>query len=617
MIGQGLIHTFSFIYKAREVLAFISRDHKKTLAKFALVQALTGLLDLIGIALIGVIGSIALRGVTLSRELNPMTLRVLRIFGLETYSLAVQVSILAVATGICLIARSISAYIISSRIFHFLGREGAELSTILLKKILKKDLVGIEAIARQESLFIVTNGSNKAALDVAGSLILVFADAVSLSLLVTGLIIVDTVTAMISILLFGVLGYLLFRHLRNRAAQLGATNAKLFVETNNSFITTLDNIRFLKTANLIESRVKEFSQFRTKQLRALADLSMMPYISKYVFEIALVSGALIISAIQFVLHDAIHAITTLTIFLAAGGRIAPSALRIQQSSLMIRANLAYIHPVLALYKEKETQYSKSLPGEIARSFEGTVEIGEIDFSYPSARRKTLDCVNLRIPNRTFVAIVGPSGSGKSTLLDVLLGLIEPQKGNVTISSKSPVIAFGLWPGKVSYVPQTTILMDGTIRENIAFGREVVSDDKLWNAIKLANLEDLVNTSNFGIHTNVGELGNRLSAGQRQRIGIARALYSEPELLVMDEPTSALDATTEQILANSLQQLRDKMTLVVVAHRLSTITTADKIVYLSEGKILAEGTMAEVRSQVPEFETQSQLFGIEDQTDRSH
>ena len=592
-------------------MTFVSRDHKKTLLKFALVQALTGILDLIGIALIGVIGSIALRGVTLSRELNPMTLQVLRIFGLETYGLTFQVSILAVVAGICLIARSISAFIISSRIFHFLGREGAELSTILLKKILKKDLVGIEAIARQESLFIVTNGSNKAALDVAGSLILVFADVVSLSLLVTALIIVDAATAMISILLFGILGYLLFNYLKNKAASLGATNAKLFVETNNSFITTLDNIRFLKTADLIESRIKEFAQLREQQLKALAELSVMPYISKYVFEIALVSGALIISAIQFVVHDAIHAITTLTIFLAAGGRLAPSALRVQQSSLMIRANLAYIYPVLALYKEKEAQSFKAVPEEIARNFEGTVELSEVDFSYPNAERKTLDCVNLRIPNRSFVAIVGPSGSGKSTLMDVLLGLNKPQKGTITISSKNPVIAFGLWPGKVSYVPQTTVLMDGTIGENITFGREAVSEDKLWKAIELANLEDLVTTSKFGIHANVGELGSRLSAGQRQRIGIARALYSEPELMVMDEPTSALDAITEQVLANSLKQLRDKMTLVVVAHRLSTITTADKVIYLSDGKILAEGTMSEVRSQIPEFDTQSQLLGIKD------
>ena len=611
MIVQRLNHLFSFLNKAREVLTFVSRDHKKTLLKFALVQALTGILDLIGIALIGVIGSIALRGVTLSRELNPMTLQVLRIFGLETYGLTFQVSILAVVAGICLIARSISAFIISSRIFHFLGREGAELSTILLKKILKKDLVGIEAIARQESLFIVTNGSNKAALDVAGSLILVFADVVSLSLLVTALIIVDAATAMISILLFGILGYLLFNYLKNKAASLGATNAKLFVETNNSFITTLDNIRFLKTADLIESRIKEFAQLREQQLKALAELSVMPYISKYVFEIALVSGALIISAIQFVMHDAIHAITTLTIFLAAGGRLAPSALRVQQSSLMIRANLAYIYPVLALYKEKEAQSFKAVPEEIARNFEGTVELSEVDFSYPNAERKTLDCVNLRIPNRSFVAIVGPSGSGKSTLMDVLLGLNKPQKGTITISSKNPVIAFGLWPGKVSYVPQTTVLMDGTIGENITFGREAVSEDKLWKAIELANLEDLVTTSKFGIHANVGELGSRLSAGQRQRIGIARALYSEPELMVMDEPTSALDAITEQVLANSLKQLRDKMTLVVVAHRLSTITTADKVIYLSDGKILAEGTMSEVRSQIPEFDTQSQLLGIKD------
>ena len=611
MIAQRLNHLFSFLNKAREVLSFISRDHKKTLFKFALVQALTGILDLIGIALIGVIGSIALRGVTLSSELNPMTLQVLRIFGLENHGLTLQVSVLAVIAGFCLILKSLSSFIISSRIFHFLGREGAELSTTLLKKILRKDLAGIEAIARQESLFIVTNGSNKAALDVAGSLILVFADAVSLSLIVTALIIVDATTAIISILLFGILGYLLFSFLKNKAASLGAVNSKLFVETNNSFIITLENMRFLKTADLIGSRIKEFSQLREKQLKALAELSVMPYISKYVFEIALVSGALIISAIQFVMHDAIHAITTLTIFLAAGGRLAPAALRVQQSSLMIRANLAYIYPVLALYRETEEQGFKTRSEEIAGDFQGTVELNGVEFYYPNAQRKALDGINLRIPNRSFVAVVGPSGSGKSTLMDVLLGLNKPQKGTVTISSKNPAIAFSLWPGKVSYVPQNTVLIDGTIRENITFGREALSEDKLWKAIELANLEDLVAALKFGVNAHVGELGSRLSAGQRQRIGIARALYSEPELMVMDEPTSALDAITEQVLANSLKQLRDKITLVVVAHRLSTITTADKIIYLSDGKILAEGTMSEVRSQIPEFETQSKLLGIKD------
>ena len=598
------------VRKVLDVLVFVSREHKKTLLKFALLQALTGVLDLIGIALIGIIGSIALRGVSGSDALNPRIFQVLEILHIGNFPLSQQVTILALSAGLCLIARSISAYLISSRIFHFLGREGAALSSSLARKILKKDITGVESLPRQESLFIVTNGSNKAALDVAGSLILVVADISSLGLIVLTLIIVDLITAIISILLFGLLGILLFNHLKNKAASLGKINADLFIKTNNSFISTLENIRFVKTADLLEDRVREFTHLREAQLRSLAELSVMPYISKYVFEVVLICGALIISAIQFIMHDAFHAITTLTIFLAAGGRLAPAALRIQQSSLMIKANLAYTVPVLELFKELEIQKIVDRYNYSQVKFNASVELKQVEFSYPNAEKKALDCINLKIPNRSFVAIVGPSGSGKSTLMDVLLGLNTPQKGLVEISSISPLSVYKKWPGKVSYVPQNTVLMDGTIAENISFGRKPLDEKKIHRAIQLANLEDLVSSFESGIHSQVGELGSKLSAGQRQRIGIARALYSEPELLVMDEATSALDALTEQKLADSLKTLRHQMTLIVVAHRLSTITTADKVVYISNGKILAEGTMSEVRLKIPEFEVQSRLLGIE-------
>ena len=600
---------FRLIYRGRELLSFISREHKKKLIKFALFQALTGLLDLIGIGLIGVIGSIALSGVVSSSVPNPTVGKFMGILGLSNVQMTSQIIILSLAAAVCLVGRSVSAFFVSSRIFHFLGNEGSLLSSTLVNKILNKDISEIEGRTRQDSVFILTSGSNKAALDVAGSIILALADVFSLFLILAILIIVDTLTALITVTMFGIIGHSLYRHLRNKATNLGKVNSQLFVAINNSIVSTLENIRFIKTANLVEQRTTDFNNLRKSQSIALADLTVMPYISKYFFEVVLVLGALFISAIQFVMHDAVQAITTLTIFLAAGGRLGPTALRLQQSSLLIKANISYTVPVLDLYRESNVELVNSAADSTNLEFEGSAELVNIDFEYLGSNVKALDNINLKIPKNSFTAIVGPSGAGKSTLIDVLLGLNTPKTGSSSISGTQPIIAFRKWPGKVSYVPQRTSLLDGTIAENIAYGRKFVSEDVIWNALRTANLEKLVNSLELGIHTPIGELGSRLSAGQQQRLGIARALFSEPEFLVMDEATSALDATTEKELSESLANLQTRVTIVVVAHRLSTVVAADKIVYMANGQILAEGSMEEVRSRIPEFDQQAQILGI--------
>jgi ABC-type multidrug transport system fused ATPase/permease subunit len=595
--------------KLRSVLAFISKDHKRTLVKFAVIQALTGVLDLVGIVLIGVIGSLALRGVLSSSSLNPQVSRMIEILNLDEQSLTIQVAVLASIAGLCLISRSIFAYTVSSRIFYFLGNEGALLSSKLIRKIINKDLAEVEKMTRQETVFILTSGSNKVALDVAGSLVLILADIASLFLIVLTLFVLDAKTAMITMLLFGSLGLILFNHLKNKASVLGRTNSKLFVDLNKSIFNTLDNVRFIKTANLTESRITEFNKLRFLQSKALADLSVMPYVSKYVFEIVLVLGALLISALQFAFHDAIHAITTLTVFMAAGGRLAPAALRLQQSSLLIRANISYALPVLELYNESDVAPPGIREvGEIA-PFEGRVDLTNVCYKYPETEKNVLRNVNLSLPQKSFTAIVGPSGSGKSTLVDVLLGLNTPTKGQVQISRQAPLQTFAIWPGKVSYVPQRTNLIDGTIAENISYGRSFENENLILNAIRIANLEEMISQLPEGISTPIGELGSRLSAGQQQRIGIARALFSKPELLIMDEATSALDAITEKELTDSFAKLRDKVTLIVVAHRLSTILDADKVVYIANGEIIAEGTMNEVRTKVPDFNSQAEILGI--------
>jgi ABC-type multidrug transport system fused ATPase/permease subunit len=475
--------------------------------------------------------------------------------------------------------------------------------------LLSKDISEVEKLTRQESVFILTSGSNKAALDVAGSMILVLSDFISLVLVVITLLILDPITAIVTFVLFGSIGLILFNHLKNRASRLGESNSRHFVDINNSILMTLDNLRFIKPANLMESRIADFNKLRSQQSQDLAELSVMPYVSKYVFEVALVLGALLISALQFVLHDAIHAITTLTVFLAAGGRLAPAALRLQQSLLLIRANISYTEPVLKLYRESSAKTNGLDIDNPVSSFISQVELHDVCYQYPDSNSLALKNINLNIPDRSFTAIVGPSGAGKSTLIDVLLGLNSPQSGDVKISGQKPLVAYKSWPGKVSYVPQRTTLIDGTIAENISFGRLATSESQIMEAIKLSNLEEVIDSLSEGIHTPIGELGSRLSAGQQQRIGIARALFSKPELLIMDEATSALDSQTERDLSESLAKLRSQVTLLIVAHRLTTIVDADKVVYMAKGEILAEGSMVEVRNSVPNFNEQAQILGI--------
>ena len=207
--------------------------------------------------------------------------------------------------------------------------------------------------------------------------------------------------------------------------------------------------------------------------------------------------------------------------------------------------------------------------------------------------------------------MGSTGAGKSSLADVILGVMAPQSGTVLISGESPREAISRWPGAISYVPQTVSLVHGSIRENVALGLppDVIDDELAWEALERAHLAEFLRENREGLDTKIGERGFRLSGGQRQRLGLARALYTRPKLLVLDEATSALDAETEQSIIQTLSELEGEVTTVTVAHRLATVRQADVLLYMQDGVIVATGTFAEVRAQVPDFDRQAALLGL--------
>jgi ABC-type multidrug transport system fused ATPase/permease subunit len=207
--------------------------------------------------------------------------------------------------------------------------------------------------------------------------------------------------------------------------------------------------------------------------------------------------------------------------------------------------------------------------------------------------------------------VGSTGAGKSTLADLILGVLVPEAGTVTIGGQEPSVAISQSPGAITYVPQDISLVNGTIRDNVALGlpQDLVLDDRIWEALERAQLAVFLSEQRDGLDTVVGEHGMRLSGGQRQRLGLARAFYTRPKLIVLDEATSALDAETEQAVSQTLVDLEGDVTLIIIAHRLATIRHCDQVAYLDQGRLAAIGTFAEVRDQAPDFDHQAQLHGL--------
>jgi ABC-type multidrug transport system fused ATPase/permease subunit len=243
-------------------------------------------------------------------------------------------------------------------------------------------------------------------------------------------------------------------------------------------------------------------------------------------------------------------------------------------------------------------------------FEPIVRVENLNLKYESSGF-SLKNISLEINKGESVAIVGASGSGKTTLVDIILGLINPDSGSVTISGETPQRAIQKWDGAIAYVPQDVFVINKTVRENLTLGYDSksVPDNSITFALDTASLNDFVNSLPNGVNTEVGERGASLSGGQRQRLGIARALITDPHLLVLDEATSALDGETELRIAESINKLKGKCTVIMIAHRLSSIRNADKVIYMDGGRILAIGTFAQVRAQVPDFDKQAGIMGL--------
>jgi len=282
----------------------------------------------------------------------------------------------------------------------------------------------------------------------------------------------------------------------------------------------------------------------------------------------------------------------LGLFAAAAFRVMPSINRL----LMATQTLIFNRSIIAsVYRDFLLDSPEVNSAQRLEPFAKQLELKDVSFKYPTAATPSLQDVSLVVKRGEAVGFVGPSGAGKSTLVDVILGLFAPTSGVVSVDGSDVHQNLRNWQNQIGYVPQAIYLTDDTLRRNVAFGLndENIDDDLVREAIHLAQLQEFVSTLPDGLETVVGERGVRLSGGQRQRIGIARALYHKPSVLVLDEATSSLDTPTEHGVMQAVQALQGSKTVIIVAHRLSTVEYCDRLYRIEDSRITEEGTFAEV------------------------
>ena len=588
-------------------------DQRKILA-ITVLQILMAGLDLLGVIAIGLLGALSVTGLQSSAPGNRVS-AALKILHIQSETFQSQAVILGISAVILLVGRTVLSIIFTRRTLFFLSRRGAKISADLISRLLSQPLLVIQSRTTQETVFAVTRGVVIIVLQVLATAVVWVADLALLVVMMVGLLVVDPVTAIATFLVFFLVGIFLYKFMHVLAGNLGVENSRIEIKSSEKIVEAFTSYRESVVRNRRDYYAREIGHLRYSVANTSAEMGFLPYVSKYVIESTVLVGAVLIGAAQFILQDASSAIATLAIFLAAGTRIAPAVLRLQQGTVSIKTALGAASPTLdlidALGSAPLTVNTDDKVDILHKGFSSEIYIKDVSLTYPNKIAPAIENVTIAIPAGTSVAFVGPSGAGKTTMIDILLGVLIPDNGSVLVSGLPPLLTVAKWPGAVSYVPQDVVIAAGTIRENIALGYPMAeaTDELVNSALKVAHLDEFVASLPDGIDTQVGERGARISGGQRQRLGIARAMFTRPHLLVLDEATSSLDGGTEASISEAIHALRGSTTVVIIAHRLSTVRDADKVVYLSNGKVLATGTFEEVRKAVPDFDHQAKIMGL--------
>jgi ABC-type multidrug transport system fused ATPase/permease subunit len=601
----------NWVLTLREGLNLLSKADRKKYFIGAVAQTLIGVLDIVAVALIGAVGYLTVSGFGIGSQSNKIN-AVLNIFGISNYSIKTQTAILAIAAAILFVVKTILSSLITRKMLYFLANKSTTASNVLANKYFSRSSYSILHSNKSDSVYALSEGIDLLTTKSLTIFVAIVSDAFLLSLLMVGLLFADPKLSFGAVLFFGSVARLVHVKQSSISRVHGLEIARIRNEIHDRLFEFHENFRELLIRGAKKEYLTQLGKLRKNQSRTVAGMAFLNVQSKYIMEISIIIGGLTLSALQFITKDSGRAIAMLTIFIAAGSRIVPALLRLQNSIVQINnvsgmaaSSSNLINTNLEDPIEEKTKSIEKL------DFVPAVLINQVSFRYPETDKFVLDNISLSVNEFSFNAIVGPTGSGKSTLIDLMLGFLDPDSGSVSLGGHNPKQIFQYFPGKVSIIPQRINLVNANLRDNLILGFTgfEISDDLIKSTLEQVQLHDFLESLPDGLDSMIGEFGSKISGGQRQRIGIARALITDPRLLILDEATSSLDSETERLISLTLQNLKGKMTIISVAHRLSTVRSADQVVYVEGGQIKKTGTFDQIREAIPNFDKQAKLMGL--------
>lgn len=569
------------------------------------MRSLSGLLDVLGIALIGLVTGIAASGLDGGKPL------VILGFTLPSATEQTLVSLVVVVLFV-FVFKAILAIGLGRALYSFLARVEVAKSKLIAGYLFEGTLSSLQRFSKAEIQWASMGSTAFAFSGLLTSMATFYTEGVLLLLVMSTFLIVDPIAAIFVTVYFaaiiGAIQFVIGRDLKKAGVAAQDGN----VESMNAVNDVVDAFKEIAIFHKREFFLEKFTTARTKLAKSAATSNFLGGMPRYVVETALMLGVVIFVGWQFFSGQLASGLITVGVFLTGGVRIMASLLplqnavanltnQVEQAKLSqtllseISSKRASMEP-LAPRSAEETFFS-----EIASTQAGlSLAISDVHFTYEGAETPVLRGVSMHVDSGQHVAIIGPSGAGKTTVVDIMLGLIVPTEGKVSVGGFEPQHLVSAIPGIVSYVPQRPGLVSGTIAENVALGLspKEIDFELVKSALEQAHLTEFIDSLPEGIHTSVGKQGDALSGGQIQRLGLARALYEKPRLIILDEATSALDAGSEAFISSSLDALAGDVTVIVIAHRLSTVQHSDVVYLMEDGLVTASGSFAELRKTVP-------------------
>lgn len=578
----------------KQPIGYMSPAERARFYTLVSLRAISSLLDLAGILAIGFLATSIALFLTEGSDPN-------RVIQIGSFALtAVNAQSLPLLAGLILIlfvAKACISIILSLALARFLARVEARASRDVARSAFLGGLDRVRLHSRDEVLFASLAGSPSAFNGMLNALGVIASEGSLFALVIISFAVINPVAAFAAILYFGLIGIVIQLYVGKK---LEKTSQEINLEAVNSSSSLLDLGEVYRESSILGRTNFFITRLYQSRLRSAGNTAVqivLATIPRYLIETSLLVALAIFIVVQSLSGDLASSAATIGIFLSGGLRLTAALLPLQGAVLALRQAVPAAQKAFdILYlptNEQSPEDSLEPPAVYERPLH--VSLNEVFFSYSNRDQVAISDVSIQIPAGAQVALIGLSGAGKSTVADLILGLLVPTSGEVLVGGRKPSDLIRSSPGLLSYVPQRPGLVSGTIAENIALGidRAQLDHNLLRKAVSDSHLEEFIRSLPQGLETNLGKRRDALSGGQIQRIGLARALYSQPRLLILDEATSSLDAESENKISMVLDEMRDKVTVILIAHRLNSIQNADAVFFLEEGRVKATGSFSEL------------------------